>query len=77
MNEATAQFLITVSDVLDGARIARLPVVARVAGDEVVGVPGSSGEGREVDDTGRGRRVEIGGVSLDLEDIEQITLRRP
>ncbi len=77
MNEVTAQFLITVSDVLEGARIAQLPVVARVGGDDVAGVPGSAGEGREVDDTGRGRRVDIGGVAVDLEEIEEITLRRP
>ncbi len=77
MNEATAQFLITVTDVLEGARLAHLPVVAHVNGHEVVGVPRAAGAGPEVDDTGCGRDVDIGGVDLQLQEIDQITLSRP
>jgi hypothetical protein len=80
VDERTAQFIITVADVLEGARLASLPVVARVRDEDVVGIPetvASASGAEEVDDTGRAKRVAIDGVVVDLEDIEQISLRRP
>ena len=81
MQDETAHFLVMVGDACNSARLASLPVeVTTRDGRRLSGVPvpqEASTPQQEIDDTGFKNELILDGVSIALDQVVELRLRRP
>jgi len=80
--ENSDHFFVMAGQLIDNARIGRIPLIFSLSDGEVVeGVPSEAASPARrttnVDDTAYARRVELAGIAVDLADVRRATVVHP